>query len=347
MDKRSTQIPLPLTMKDKQSIEIRQHWELTFARQPKIGVVAKRMFALVLAQIDRDNNNELRPYYEMHASDVVKDSKGGSAYKQCTKAFKDLASINWMIQDLDRRKATPRTLLDTTKTEEDDGFVTGYDDGRIIISVNKALKPYFVELSHYSKFYLTTLDFTSWYSFRFWEILSAFKDTGYWKIGVSEYKKWMDCEEKYTKPDGTEKISELLKKTADKALEELGKTDLAFKVEKVTEQDHTGKGRKRITHFLFTLNNYPLKSTERLNKWVESSNAGDGDLARAVERGRGKWKISDANLVKALPVLKKDIWKVYQQFINKQNSDDRMNDVAKFCNKVIIAETEKRLKEKS
>ncbi|WP_210190126.1 hypothetical protein, partial [Bosea thiooxidans] len=68
MDKRKTQISLPLIIEEKRLKEVvTQHWNLTFARQGKISVVAKRMMAVVLAQI-QSNDLKLKPYYEFKAS---------------------------------------------------------------------------------------------------------------------------------------------------------------------------------------------------------------------------------------------------------------------------------------
>ena len=86
--------------------------------------------------------------------------------------------MNWEIEDLKTKYFSFRHLLDTTKTIANDGFECAYKDGMITIVLNPALKPYFIELAHYSIYELKHyMHFTSWYSLRMFELLSAFKDT--------------------------------------------------------------------------------------------------------------------------------------------------------------------------
>ena len=55
-DKRSTQLVLPLglTYEPKHKDIIKQHWNVTFARQGRMSVAAKRIMARVIDQIRDD-----------------------------------------------------------------------------------------------------------------------------------------------------------------------------------------------------------------------------------------------------------------------------------------------------
>ncbi len=61
-DKRSTQLVLPLglTYEPKHKDIVKQHWNVTFARQGRMSVSAKRIMARVIDQI-RDDDFKLRP----------------------------------------------------------------------------------------------------------------------------------------------------------------------------------------------------------------------------------------------------------------------------------------------
>ncbi|GAB4133413.1 MAG: hypothetical protein OHK0045_14070 [Raineya sp.] len=119
------------------------------------------------------DEKELRPYYEMKAIDVVVDEQDSSSiYKEIKNAIRELMFQIWEIENITTFRYEPYHLLDSTKR----GNIF-YDNGDIRISLNPALKDFFIELSHYTtyeiKWYMTL---KSWYSMRMFEALSAFKD---------------------------------------------------------------------------------------------------------------------------------------------------------------------------
>lgn len=328
MDRRKTQISLPLNLPEKEIKEnVKQHWNITFARQGKMSVVAKRMMALILAQI-QENDNKLKPYFELHASDVIVGSDSGKVYKDIKQAFQDLASAVWMIEDIDSRKFEPRNLLDTTKTEKKDGFRTAYDNGRITIALNPALEDYFIALSHYSRYELKSyMNFKSWYSMRLWEILSAYQDTGKWNIPLAEYRKLMDCEKKYPL------TKDLINKTTSEPLEELKGTDLEFTVEKVFAKYH-GKGRPPVVGLEFKLVKSLLNDDEILSEWAKHS----PDHARMINKLHNDWKITQACLRKHLPIIKMEgARKLLRQFeeMHAPGTKRKIDSKEKYCNAAI------------
>lgn len=334
-DKRSTQLALPMDVPEKELKDhVKQHWNITFARQGKISVVGKRMMSMVLSQI-QENDMEFKPYYEMHVSDVIFDNDGGSAYKLAKKAFEELAGAHWMLEDEKRLYFKPKNLLDTTKDKDVDGFETAYDNGNITIAINPSLKPYFLQLAHYSKYELNHyMRFKSWYSMRLWEILSAWKDRGKWTPTLSEYRELMDCETKYPL------AKDLIQKTTSEPLEELKGTDLEFTVHKVFAKYH-GKGRPPVVGLDFRLVNSLLNDDEILAKWAEHSR----EHARMISKLHGTWKITAACLRKYLPDIRLEgARKLLRQFeqMEAQGSKRKIDDRAKYCNAAIKKFAEER-----
>ena len=183
-DKRAiAQMTLPLIYNEKEAKSyVKQHWNVTFARQRKVSIYAKRIMANVLAMIKEDDS-DLRPYYQMHISDVV-PSTDSDFYAKIKKAFDELTDLKWLIEDIETKYFSFRHLLNTSDAN------CSYKDGIISIVLNPLLKPYFITLAHYSIYELKYyMHFTSWYSLRMFELLSAFKDTGIWWVSIEEFRK--------------------------------------------------------------------------------------------------------------------------------------------------------------
>ena len=143
------------------------------------------------------------------------------------KAFDQLTDLKWLIEDLENKRFAFRHLLNTSDAK------CGYNDGTITVVLNPLLKDYFIEMAHYTTYDLKwSMSFSSWYSMRLFEILSAYRDTGVWYVSISEYRKLMDCENKYPEQ------KDLIKKTTEKALVELEKTNMAFSVETILDKNH-------------------------------------------------------------------------------------------------------------
>ena len=337
MNKRSTQLSLPLSIEGKEIKEIvRQHWNITFSRQGKISVIGKRIMGLVLGQI-QDNDMKLKPYYQITASDVMTaaDLKGESAYSRAKKALDELVVQFWAIEDEEKEIYRPKQLINTSTIESKDGFEYGYKDGLITVVINPALEPYFIGMAHYSKFELNHyMKFKSWYSMRIWEILSAWRDKEYWIVDIPEFRKLMDCESKYPL------TKDLINRTLTEPLEELKGTDLEFTVEKISEQTG-GRGRKPISHIKLVFVNPAKTPKQILEEWQRHPKF-DERHARLLSEGREKWKINDEHLVKHLPQIGKDAFaELLDGFRQKQQSQRKMDNVKKYCNAAFLKLAEK------
>jgi plasmid replication initiation protein len=301
---------------------VAQHFNITFARQKNVGIVAKKIMTNVMAQIQR-NDKEFLSYYQMHVSDVISENiEGESAYKQVKKAFSHLTDLKWLIEDLDGSKFAFRHLLNTSDAR------CGYDNGKITIVLNPLLKEYFIEMAHYTTYDLKwSMTFGSWYSMRLFEILSAYKDTGVWYVSISEYRKLMDCENKIPN------VSDMTKITTEKALLELEKTNMAFTVESIFDLNHRGRGRKPVIALEFKLKKVQPKIKEIPNDWFSNP-----DHAKLLEKMKKRYQLSDVNIVKYSNLIGlSEVKKLLQSWDIKEASSEPIKNKLFYCNKVFVA----------
>lgn len=340
-DKRNTQLvlPLDLTYEPKHRDLVKQHWNVTFARQGRMSVAAKRIMARVIDQI-RDDDFKLRPYYQFRIVDIITDAgiTKDTAYKEVQGALRELTVATWEFESLDKSEWYIRHLLDTTIYERP----VGYKNGVITILLNPALEPYFVQIAHYSTYQLSSyMGLKSWYSMRFFEILSAFRDTGVWCPTVEQYRQLMDCWHEKDKrgkvkkdKEGSPKMKypltkDLIKYTIAEPLEELAGTNLAFDYQPVYETDRLTRGRKKITGFKFTLKR---KQDGKIPEyWLQNT------VVSQVVAGLRAWKVIDKNIALYLEDIgTKAANKLLYDWQLKENSDNRIEDRAKYCNAVFV-----------
>ena len=339
-DKRITQlvIPLDLTYEPKHNDIIKQHWNVTFARQGRMSVAAKRIMARVIDQI-RDDEFTLRPYYQFRITDMTADAgiTKETAYKEVQGALLELLAAIWEFESLDKSEWFARHLLDSTKER-----AVGYKDGIITVLLNPQLEPYFLQIAHYTKYQVNNyMNLKSWYSMRFFEILSAFRDTGVWSPTIEQYRQLMDCTQEKDKrgkvrrdKNGNIKIKypdtrDLINRTVTEPLEELAGTNLAFSYEPVYETERLTRGRKKITGFKFTLQR---KQDGKIPEfWLQNTG-----VAKTIA-GLRNWKVTDRNIALYL----EDIGtvaanKLVYDWQLKENSNDLINDRIKYCNAVFV-----------
>ena len=324
--KNSLQKSLPFELPSSDIEKVKQHWNITFARQKRISVTAKRIMVLALSQIT-DGDDGFKPFYQMHVSKVmpehITDKKG--AVKEVRKAFDELTDVKWMFEDWEEEKITPRHLMDTTKQKKEDGFECGYDSGVITIVLNPALKKYFIQLArnytmHELKWYMT---FQSWYSQRLYEILSAFKDTGVWRVSIEDFRHLMDCEGKYPK------TSDMLKKTLKAPLKELLKSDMAFDYEPIYADSYS-RGRKPVIGLEFKLRKHKPLLKKVPDSWYQYSDRHKRALNQLIE----KWKVTEVNVTTYAPYIgMDDIWALINQWQQKKSE---IKDLTAYCNSVFV-----------
>lgn len=315
-DKREVaQMTLPLIFDEKEIKKYaKQHWNVTFARQRKVSVYAKRIMANVLAMIKEDDS-ELRPYYQMHISDVV-PTTDSDFHAKVKKAFDELTDLKWLIEDISTKYFAFRHLLNTSDVN------CAYKDGTISIVLNPLLKPYFIELAHYSIYELKHyMHFSSWYSLRMFELLSAFKDTGIWWVSIDEFRQLMDCEKKYPLS------KDLLKYTLAEPLHELESTELAFSYEPVYDMYAHSRGRKPVIALEFRLKKATPKNVPQ--EWFEFS-----DEHKSVLLRLRTWQVTDLNIIRYAKAIGME--RANKLLYEWQLKGKEIQDKAKYCNAVWV-----------
>jgi len=327
-DKRLTQLTLPLNEEKGAQFKdyVKQHWNVTFARQQKVSVYAKRIMAMVLAQI-RDEELVLRAYYQIHVSQIITEAglSSDDAYRHVKRAMDDLTDLKWTFEDLENQRFVPRHLLDTTKTIAKNGFECGYNQGWITVVLNPALEAYFLNLAHYStyelKYYMT---FKSWYSMRLFELLAAYKDTGVWVVTIDEFRQLMDCKDKYPK------VPDLLNRTLTEPLEELERTAYAFAYTPLYESQKLGRGRRAIVALQFNLKKVEAQAIPK--EWYEYS-----DEYKRVLTELKQFKVTEKNIIKyAKAIGFKKASKLLHEWQIKEQSNKRIDNKEKYCNAVWV-----------
>lgn len=315
--------------------EVKQHWNVTFAHQKKISVYGKRIMARVIDQI-RDNDYKLRDFYQLHVSSIIEgtDIDADTAYSKIKGALYELADVKWEFESIDRKEWYFQHLLDTTKEQR-----IGYKDGIITILLNPQLAPYLVKAAHYSKFPLHGyMNLKSWYSMRFFEILAAWQDKGYWEVSVDEYRHYMDCWYDLDKRGQAKKNNKgelvlkypnttlLLENTIKEPQKELAGTDFEFTCTPIYETARPTRGRKKIIRFRFELKKGAmLKNIPE--SWMEHKDTGS-----IIIRLRD-WKVTDANIVKYARILKQEgALELLKAWEAKNRSNRHIDDKLRYCN---------------
>ena len=321
-NKNNTQVVIPFDLKGKNINEYaRQHWNATFSRQKKVSVLAKKIMSAVISQIKRDDV-DFKGYYQMHITDFLsKDQEPSSIYSDVRTAFRELTVMQWEFEDVANNTFEIRNLLNTSDVR------CGYVKGNITIVLNPILKPYFLGLAHYTtydlKWYMT---FSSWYSMRLFEILSANKDTGVWRVDIDKYRILMDCVGKYK---GNPVM--LIKKTTAEPLLELEKTDMAFTFEEITEKVKGAKGRPPIVALEFRLKKVQSNKIPTDIEIPETTQ-------KIIDKLMKKYQVSEANIKKYLRAITTvETRKLLNSWDIKEASSDPIKNKLFYCNKVFVA----------
>ncbi|RZK30010.1 MAG: RepB family plasmid replication initiator protein, partial [Hymenobacter sp.] len=309
--------------------EVKQHWNVTFAHQKRISVYGKRIIARVIDQI-RDNDYQLREFYQLHISSILEgtDIDTETAYAKIKGALYELADVKWEFESIDHKEWYFRHLLDTTREQR-----VGYKEGVITILLNPQLAPYLVKAAHYSKFPLNGyMNLKSWYSMRFFEILAAWQDKGYWEVTVDNYRQYMDCWHEIDKRGQIKKdkngqplvkyanTRQLIINTMKEPEKELAGTDFEFTFTPIYETDRSGRGRKKIIRFRFELKKGPMLK-EIPASWLEHVDTGS-----IIVRLR-EWKVTDANIVKYATILKQQgVLELLKAWDAKNRSNRHIDD---------------------
>jgi plasmid replication initiation protein len=344
-DKRISRVPaapmleLDLKYEPEYRGEVKQHWNVTFAHQKKISVYGKRIMARVIDQI-RDNDYQLRDFYQLHISSILEgtDIEPETAYSKIKGALYELADVKWEFESIEKKEWYFRHLLDTTREQR-----VGYKDGIITILLNPQLAPYLVKAAHFSKFPLHGyMNLKSWYSMRFFEILAAWQDKGYWEVSVDDYRQYMDCWHKVDKRGQVVKdklgkpvmryptTTLLIENTIEGALKELTDTDFEFTFIRIYETVRLTKGRKQVVLFRFELKKKKL-FTVVPDAWLQDYATSD-----IIQRLRN-WQVMDGNITRYAPILRREgTLALLQAWERKRRSKHPITDKTNYCNAAFV-----------
>ena len=325
-------LPLELSKSPELKQYVKQHWNITFARQKKISVYSKRIMATVLAQIS-DTDTQLAPFYRFHVKEIATpDQDTTSIYKDIKKAFDELTDLKWLFEDVSKETFTFRHLLNTSDAN------LGYSQGWVTVVLNPLLTPYFVALAkNYStyelKWYMT---FRSWYSMRLFELLAAFKDTGFWRVSIEEFRELMDCKNKYV--NNTKLLLEYI---LAEPIKELENTKYAFTYKTLENDLKMGRGRKPIAALEFRLKH--VEPVVIPQEWYQFS-----DEHRSLLVELKKFKVTEKNIIRyAKAIGLNGAKKLLKEWKEKESSNTRIDNKEKYCNAVWVRVGKECLKEKA
>lgn len=345
------QIPylqLALLHEPKQTNRVKQSRSVTLSHQRKISVYSKRILARVMEQIT-ENDSQLQEFYQLRITSIVSDTELDvvSAYSFVKRALRELATVQWEFEDIDNQEWYFLHLLDSTKKRR-----VGIMNGIITIVLNPELTPYFVNIAgQYSTYKLDAyMGLHTWYAMRFYEILSTFRDTGWWEISLDEYRLLMDCGVETDKWGKTRKdklgqpvmklaqAKDLIKNTVLHAQKELASTNCAFDFKPILEQKDT-RGRPKIIGLHFDLLHTELKV-------IPASWLADKDVARVIDRLRS-FAVTEKNIAQYLkPIGLATANNLVREWQLKENSQKKIDDKLKYCNAVFVRQGKQAIEEK-
>lgn len=358
------QLTLPLEviqddLKPEYADIVKQNWKVTFSRQYLASVYAKRVMGLIASQIREDG--EVKEFYQITADKVINETglNKKEVYKRMKGVVYELAHIVYFIESDDKEIIIPRHLLDTSRFENP----AGYYNGMLTVAFNPQLKGIVDHLAHYNKYELNAyINFSSWYSMRLYELLSAFRDKNSIEWNIEKYREWMGCgveldregKPKINKKTGKPKYikypshAHAIERTTREPLKEFKGTELEFIVKPVFAEA-CGRGRPAIEKVRFEFIWKQKSNSQKILAWIETSE----DFKRIYERLR-KYKVSDTIIVKYSRIIgKKELNSLLHQWDLRQhpNSKDPILNPEKYCNKVLAdigkkLEAEKRKSEK-
>jgi plasmid replication initiation protein len=346
------QLSLPLFIDDEIVYKdaIKQNWKFTFSRQKMSSVHTKRVIALVIAQMKEEG--EMREFYQIRAADIIRQV--GLAKEEVYRLMKgviyELVNVAFVFESEKGDTIIPRHLIDTTRFKNP----VSYQNGTLILAFNPTLRDVIMELTHYAKFELDAyMKFSSWYSMRIWELLSAYKDTGWWEVPIEEYREYMGCGVEYT-DKGVERkdkqgnfkylkypnTSDMIKFTTAEPLQELKGTELEFTVEPIYQS--VGRGRPSIVKVRFDLVFAQYTNSQKIELYSQTNSK----FQNAVERLR-KWKVSDENIVKyAHAIGSERINQLLFTWQSKNLTNAPIGNPLTYCNLAFEKEGKRSLKEK-
>lgn len=215
--------------------------------QQSLSLVQKRIFALAIQQIKRDDE-KLKPY-TIEIQDLVNAGGSRDVFNQIEgeldSLMKKILLKKEKIEESKKPKTTRWAMI--TKAVHNPG------DGTLTIRIHEEIKQMLIKLKEQGNFtpvpVAEMLACRSSYGQRMYELLYSqrWKETGKWEVSVEDLRFSLDVEDKY------KNFSGFRRRVLQKAQKDLQKhTNMRFD----WEAESRGKGRK-ITHLIFEFSFIP------------------------------------------------------------------------------------------
>lgn len=298
------------------------------SHQKKVSVLTKKILTHVFAQIGRDDT-ELKPYYTVLRTSLGKLSGVDISTKHLKASFKEMLNISWLIDTEDPKNPKNKGFIAKHLLNTSSHIDCSYTNGVITLVLNPTLAPFLLQLGSYTNYQLKWyMNFSSWYSTRLYELLSMYKNTGWWYVELDELRSLLDCEKKYKN-----ETTLFLNKTLKEPLEELKGTDCEFTLEKIYAPKIKGqRGRRAVVALKFHLKN---KAVAKIPEdWYS-----DEQRAKVINTALNVWKITEVNFYNyAKPIGLANIEKLFKEWYHRQNHEatGRIQNVEHYCNSEFV-----------
>lgn len=171
-----------------------------------------------------------------------------------------IAEVNARLLALNFRYEDEREIVQFALFQR---FRTDKIDGTLTVAVNKEFAFLLNDLT--SKFTRFELDeftsLTSSYSKEFYRRAKQYRSTGVWKVSLEDFKRLLDIPESY-------RASNVNSRVINPIVDELGPL-MNLQVERTYERPSRGRGRSRLSGFVFTFDSEHYSQPEKSKKRVE------------------------------------------------------------------------------
>lgn len=310
--------------------KVKQAWQLTFAKQKKVSKYTKRIMSFVISQVRE--NSKPNEVYRVHVSQIIENNEV-IPYRVVQNTFKELTSMVWLIEAVDnvddddwkKKTFAYRHLINTTVG------TCNYSDGYFNIVLNPYLMPYFIEIARYSTYDLKHyMVLKSFYSMRLWELLSAYKRSGFWKCTLAELNHYLDTSDKYLREDGSQHTAKLILATIKKAMDELKGSKMEFTYEVIRDKNPSKRGQDGVLGFIFQLKHKAPQLKEVPSEWL------DNPKDKLAIEGLRKWQVSEVNIANYYQDIGRErVYELCREWENRKGTDKHIISPLKYCNKAI------------
>lgn len=263
--------------KEKQEVEIMQANVVTNARY-ELTAMEKRIVYMMTAQFKENRNNKdlfNKTVFTIDVRDIIDGTASKTTnYKHIRDACTKLLSRPYEVKkNVNGQKSWLKFNLISSAE-----YFLGI--GKIELGVDEKILPIFRDISSgFTKYNLDiAMTLKSVYSQRFYEFLSQYSNTGFWRVGIDELRAMLKLETKYRSH------STFMKKVVEVAQKELEKVvNLKFNVEQIKE------GRK-VVELQFRFKRFDV-TTENKENAISAEVENTPTYLSLIRMGLSQWQV--------------------------------------------------------